>query len=66
MSNSIQNDIDYLKVKSKQYKLEITEDQEDVFMDRVTTLMKININLQNARGLAFEELFRKVHDNKNS
>lgn len=66
MSNCIQNDIDYLKVKSKQYKLEITEDQEDVFMDRVTTLMKININLQNARGLAFEELFRKVHDNKNS
>jgi len=66
MSNVIQNDIDYLKVKSKQYKLDISEDEEDIFMDRVTTLMKSNINLQNARGLAFEELFRKVHDNKNS
>ena len=66
MSNVIQNDIDYLKVKSKQYNLELTEDQEDVFMDRVTTLMKSNINLQNARGLAFEELFRKMNADKNS
>jgi len=66
MSNTIQTDIDFLQSKADQYKLDISEDQEDVFMDRVTTLMKININLQNARGLAFEELFRRIHGDKNS
>ncbi len=66
MSNVIQTDIDYLKVKSDKYNLELSEDQEDTFMDRVTTLMKFSINIQNARGLAFEELFRKIHADKNS
>lgn len=66
MSNVIQTDIDYLKVKSDKYKLELSEDQEDTFMDRVTTLMKFSINIQNARELAFEEMFRKIHADKNS
>lgn len=66
MSNVIQTDIDYLKVKSDKYNLELSEDQEDTFMDRVTTLMKFSINIQNARELAFEELFRKIHADKNS
>lgn len=66
MSNVIQTDIDYLKVKSDKYNLELSEDQEDTFMDRVTTLMKFSINIQNARELAFEEMFRKIHADKNS
>lgn len=66
MSNVIQTDIDYLKVKSDKYNLELSEDQEDTFMDRVTTLMKFSINIQYARELAFEELFRKIHADKNS
>jgi len=66
MSNTIQTDIDFLQSKSKQYKLDISEDQEDIFMDRVTELMKFSINIQNARGLAFEELFRRIHSDKNS
>ena len=66
MSNVIQTDIDYLKVKSDKYNLKLSEDQEDTFMDRVTTLMKFSINIHNARELAFEELFRKIHADKNS
>lgn len=66
MSNVIQTDIDYLKVKSDKYNLELSEDQEDTFMDRVTTLMKFSISIQNARELAFEEMFRKINADKNS
>jgi hypothetical protein len=66
MSNTIQTDIDFLQSKSEQYKLDISEDEEDIFMDRVTELMKFSINIQNARGLAFEELFRRIHSDKNS